>query len=57
MSLVLAFNPGSNSLKFDLIDIRKSQRYASGGQKLISGNVDDVGRAGRDGIEPFTGDL
>jgi acetate kinase len=44
MPIVLAFNPGRNSLKFDLIEVQKNQKRASQGQKLLSSNIDNVGR-------------
>ena len=44
MPIVLAFNPGSNSLKFDLVKVQQNQERASQGQKLLSGNIDNVGR-------------
>ena len=44
MSIVLAFNPGSNSLKFDLVEAQKGQRYASEGNRLYTGDVDNIGK-------------
>jgi acetate kinase len=44
MAIVLALNPGSNSLKFDLVDVQPDQAVASAGKKLLSGNVDNIGK-------------
>ena len=44
MPLVIAFNPGSNSLKFDLVQIQPNQTRASQAGKLLSGTVDDIGK-------------
>ena len=44
MPIVLAFNPGSNSLKFDIVEVSAAQRYASEGKKLLSGVIDDIGK-------------
>ena len=44
MPLVLAFNPGSNSLKFELIRLGQQQQVASDGTKLASAVIDDVGK-------------
>ena len=44
MSLVLALNPGSNSLKFDLVEVDPNQLRASAGRKILSGTVDDIGK-------------
>lgn len=44
MPLVLALNPGSNSLKFEVIEVAADQRYASAGRKLVSGSVENIGK-------------
>ncbi len=44
MPTVLAFNPGSNSLKFDVVSIDPGQPCARDGRKLLSGSVDNVGK-------------
>lgn len=44
MPIVLAMNPGSNSLKFDLIDVTPGQSTAADGKKLLSGAVDNIGK-------------
>jgi acetate kinase len=44
MPLVIALNPGSNSLKFDIVETGASQSRASQSKKLLSGTVDDIGR-------------
>jgi acetate kinase len=44
MPLVLALNPGSNSLKFDLVDVAPRQVRASDAKKLLSGTIDDIGK-------------
>ncbi len=44
MAIVLAFNPGSNSLKFDIVDARPGQTCASEGRKLFSGAIDNIGK-------------
>lgn len=44
MPLVLAFNPGSNSLKFDLVETSPELRCAGDGRKLLSGVVDHIGK-------------
>jgi acetate kinase len=46
MAIILAFNPGSNSLKFDLVELQKGQRYASSGKHLLNGAFDDIGKEG-----------
>ena len=59
MPLVLGFNPGSNSLKFDLIETSSSQSRAGGGRRLATGTIDDLGKdtsieITRTGEEPHT---
>ncbi|RXH57907.1 acetate/propionate family kinase [Granulicella sibirica] len=44
MPRILALNPGSNSLKFDLVDASPDQKIASEGRKLLTGTVDDIGK-------------
>ena len=44
MPRILALNPGSNSLKFDLVDVSPGQKIASEGKKLLTGTVDDIGK-------------
>ncbi len=44
MKTVLAFNPGSNSLKFDIVKLARKQPWASDGKKLLSGSVEDIGK-------------
>ncbi len=44
MPLVLAFNPGSNSLKFDMVETATKHACAGDGRKLLSGSVDNIGK-------------
>ena len=44
MPHILAWNPGSNSLKFDLVAVDPAQRSAADGRKLLSGSVDNIGK-------------
>ncbi len=44
MSLVLALNPGSNSLKFDLVETTPNQRAASEATVLTSVILDGIGK-------------
>lgn len=44
MPNVLALNPGSNSLKFDLVDVKEGQSHAAESAKILSGTVDDIGK-------------
>ena len=44
MPVALCFNPGSNSLKFDLIDIKPGAARASEGQRLLTGVIDNIGK-------------
>lgn len=47
MPTILALNPGSNSLKFDLVEIAQDQTRASQSTKLLSGTIDDIGKPTR----------
>ncbi len=40
----LVFNPGSNSLKFELAEVRPGQQVASEARKLASAAFDDIGK-------------
>ncbi len=42
--VVLAFNPGSNSLKFDLVETEPALACAGDGRKLLSGVIDHIGK-------------
>lgn len=44
MSLVLSLNPGSASLKFELIGVQAAQTIASQGRKLLSASVEGIGK-------------
>lgn len=44
MSLVLALNPGSASLKFELIEVQAAQTVASQGRKLFDASVEGIGK-------------
>lgn len=44
MARALVFNPGSNSLKFELIEIAPGQHIASEAVKLASAGIDDIGK-------------
>ncbi len=44
MPIVLCFNPGSNSLKFDLIEMKPNAPRASDGTRLLTGVIDDIGK-------------
>ena len=44
MALALVFNPGSNSLKFELVELANNQHVASQATKLASAALDDLGR-------------
>jgi acetate kinase len=46
MPIVLAFNPGSNSLKFEMVEVHENQSYACEAKSLLSGTIDDVGKGG-----------
>ena len=43
MAASLIFNPGSASLKFDLIDVTAQQAHAGEGRKLISAAIEEMG--------------
>jgi acetate kinase len=40
---VLVFNPGSNSLKFELVAVRQLQTIPEEGRKLVSGSLENIG--------------
>ena len=42
MPTVLCFNPGSNSLKFDLVEIVPDASRAGEGRRLLSGMIDNI---------------
>ena len=44
---VLVFNPGSNSLKFEVVDTAEDQRFASAGQKRLSAAIESFGKPGK----------
>ena len=44
MAYALAFNPGSNSLKFELVEVRQGASRASELLKLASASIDDIGK-------------
>jgi acetate kinase len=44
MAIALVFNPGSNSLKFELLELEPGQRVASDAKKIASAAVDDIGK-------------
>lgn len=44
MPIVLCLNPGSNSLKFDLVETSANQPRASAGKRLVTGGIDNVGK-------------
>ena len=44
MAIALVFNPGSNSLKFELIELADDQRVASQAKKLASAALDGIGK-------------
>ncbi len=43
MPVVLVFNPGSASLKFELIELHEQQRFACNGKKLLSASIEKIG--------------
>ena len=47
MAIALVFNPGSNSLKFELVDVKPGQARAGEARKLASAALDDVGKEGK----------
>lgn len=44
MPTILCLNPGSNSLKFDLVEAHPGQKRAQQGRRIITGAIDNVGR-------------
>jgi acetate kinase len=44
MPVILCFNPGSNSLKFDIVDVAKDATRAGEGSRLLTGVIDDIGK-------------
>ncbi len=44
MAVALVFNPGSNSLKFELVELQAGQAVASQATKLASAALDDIGK-------------
>ena len=44
MTTALVFNPGSNSLKFELIELAPTQHFASEARKLASASLDNIGK-------------
>ena len=47
MAIALVFNPGSNSLKFELVEVKEEQKRAGEARKLASAALDDVGKEGK----------
>ena len=44
MPRILCLNPGSNSLKFDIIEVRKGSVRAGEGERILTGTIDDIGK-------------
>jgi acetate kinase len=44
MMTALVFNPGSNSLKFEVVECNERQEIASQAKKLASASLDDIGK-------------
>ena len=44
---LLVFNPGSNSLKFEVVETADGQRQASAGRKRFSGAIESFGKPGK----------
>jgi acetate kinase len=44
MAIVVCFNPGSNSLKFDVVKMRSDAGSASEGVRLLTGAIDNIGK-------------
>lgn len=44
MPTVLCFNPGSNSIKFDIIRVHSNALRADEGERLLTGTIDDIGK-------------
>ncbi len=40
----LVFNPGSNSLKFEVVEVKAGQQSASEATKVVSASLDDIGK-------------
>lgn len=47
MASALIFNPGSNSLKFELVELQAGQSRAGEARQLASAILDDVGKGGK----------
>lgn len=47
MAVALVFNPGSNSLKFEAVEVDPHQKLASAATKLASAAIDDIGKGGK----------
>lgn len=47
MAIALVFNPGSNSLKFELVEAEAGQTRAAEARKLASAALDDIGKEGK----------
>lgn len=47
MPVALAFNPGSASLKFEIIELRSEQAVASESEKVIAASIEGIGRNAR----------
>lgn len=45
--IVLVFNPGSASLKFEVIEVLPGQKIASEGKKLVSAAIEGLGKNAR----------
>ena len=43
----LVFNPGSNSLKFEVVEVGDRQGTASEAKKLVSASFDDIGKGAK----------
>jgi acetate kinase len=56
MPLALVFNPGSNSLKFELVELQAGQRTASEAKKLASAVLDDIGKGAKLRVYDLHGD-
>ena len=44
MPTVLCFNPGSNSLKFDIVEVSTGIARASQGSRLVTGMIENIGK-------------
>jgi len=47
MAFALAFNPGSASLKFEVIELEPGQRTASEGRKVAAASIEEIGSRAR----------